>query len=226
MNWNKEDFHKFIINNEIIGFFEKPLKLKSGRMSYWYVNWRNVAEDAYLLDKLTDFLIAFVTELNLNPDCFYGVPEGGTKMGVLTQYKWAKEKNCKKGDFTISMGRAIPKEHGDPKDKFFLGVPRGNVVVLEDVLTTGGSLINTLKNLKELDLNIIAAIGLTNRSELRDDGKSVKDAIKELGINLYSLSDALDLLPIIYEKFQPGETVGKHIESYFQEYGIKEIKLV
>ena len=35
------------------------------------------------------------------------------------------------------MGRAKPKQHGSPEDKYFVGEPNGKIVVLEDVTTTG-----------------------------------------------------------------------------------------
>jgi len=227
MTWIKEDFIEFILKNEIIGFFKEPIKLKSGRLSYWYVNWRNVAEDVYLTDKLTDFILDFVKDLDLSINCFYGVPEGATKFGVICQYKWAKnQSNFKKGSYPLSMGRARPKEHGDPKDKYFLGTPSGKVVILEDVTTTGGSLLETIEKLKEIDVDIIAAIGLTNRNEIRDDHKSVEYAIAENDIKYYAMSDAIELLPKIYKKLNPGEKIGKEIEKYFTKYGIRELKLI
>ncbi|MFX0189111.1 MAG: orotate phosphoribosyltransferase [Candidatus Hodarchaeota archaeon] len=226
MNWQKEKFYDFIIENNVIGFFKEPLKLKSGRLSYWYVNWRNVAEDVYLIDKLSNFLISFVKELNLNPDCFYGVPEGATKLGIITQYKWAKgQLNYKMGAYSLSMGRAKPKDHGDPKDKYFLGNLKGNVIIIEDVTTTGGSLLETIKFLSEIDIKIIAAIGLTNRNEIRDDNKSVEEIIEENDIKYYAMSNAIDLLPIAFKKLKPGRKISEQIEEYFKKYGIKEIKL-
>jgi len=227
MRWEKELFYRFIIENKIIGFFEKPLKLKSGRLSYFYVNWRNITEDVFLIDVLTDFILSFVKNLNLNLDCFYGVPEGGTKLGLITQYKWTKSQtNYAQGIYSLSMGRAKPKEHGDPKDRLFLGVPDGNVIVLEDTITTGGSLIETLKKLLELDIKVICAIGLTNRNEFRDDGKSVETYITKMGVPFYSMSNALDLLPIAYSKFHPSELVAKKVEDYFRRYGIRELHLI
>lgn len=226
MNWQKEKFYEFIIENNVIGFFKEPLKLKSGRLSYWYVNWRNVAEDVYLIDKLSDFIISFVKELDLNPDCFYGVPEGATKLGIITQYKWAKgQLNYKMGAYSLSMGRVKPKEHGDPKDKYFLGNPKGKVIIIEDVTTTGGSLLETIKFLSEIDIKIIAAIGLTNRNEIRDDNKSVEVIIEENDIKYYAMSNAIDLLPIAFNKLKPGRKILEQIEEYFKKYGIKEIKL-
>ncbi len=228
MIWDaeKENFYNFILKCSVVGFFKEPLKLKSGRFSYWYVNWRNVAEDVYLIDVLTDYLITFVKSEGLKPDVFYGVPEGATKLGIITQYKWAKgQSNFNQGSFNMSMGRAKPKEHGDPKDKFFLGIPKGKVVILEDTTTTGDSLIHTIDKLKEFRIDIIAAISLTDRNELRDDGKSVKRVIADRDVKYYSMSEAIELLPLVYNKLKPGEFIANKIESYFKKYGIKEINL-
>ncbi len=222
MSWEsqKDKFENFIIENKVIGFFNKPIKLKSGRLSYWYVNWRNITADVYLLDKLTDYLLIFVDYLNLKPNCFYGVPEGASKLGIITQFKWArKNNNYGPGEFILSMGRGMQKEHGDPKDSFFLGIPNGKVVILEDVTTTGESLINSIKKLKELNIEIIAAIGLTNRNELRDDGKSVKEIILEEGIQYFAMSNAIELLP----NLKLNKDITKKIEEYFKKYGAKEI---
>jgi len=227
MNWQKEKFYEFIIENNVFGFFKEPLKLKSGRLSYWYVNWRNVAEDVYLIDKLSDFLISFVKKMDLNPDCFYGVPEGATKLSIITQYKWAKNhSNYNQGVYPLSMGRGKPKNHGDQKDRYFLGLPKGKVIVLEDTITTGGAFIEAIEKFLELGINTIAAIVLTNRNELRDDGKTVEKIISDKGVKFYAMSDAIELLPTIYNKLQPGEIIAKNIEKYFKKYGIKEIKLL
>lgn len=227
MTWQKKQFYDFIIENNIIGFFKEPLKLKSGRLSYWYVNWRNIAEDVYLIDNLSNYLINYVKHLELNPDCFYGVPEGATKLGIITQYKWAKIQNNYDQDvYSLSMGRGKPKDHGAPKDKFFLGVPKGKVIIIEDVTTTGGSLVDTINKLSAVNTQIIAAIGLTNRNEIRDDNKSVEDIIKEKGINYYAMSNAYELLPIVFALLKPGKEIAKHIEDYFKKYGIREIGLL
>ena len=52
MVFDQHMFDEFVLNNGVIGFFEKPITLKSGRKSNWYVNWRNVAGDAFYLLKL------------------------------------------------------------------------------------------------------------------------------------------------------------------------------
>ena len=223
MSWEteKDNFYDFIIKNNVVGFFKEPITLKSGRKSYWYVNWRTIAEDVYMLDKVSNFLLLFVKHLNLEPNCFYGVPEGATKLGVITQYKWAfSDKNIQPGKYVLSMGRGKPKDHGELKDKFFLGIPKGKVILLEDTTTTGGSMLNTIDDLIKNKVNIIAAIGLTNRNEIRDDGNTVEEAIKKKKVQYHAMSNAIDLLP----KLNPNSTIINHIENYFKKYGVSEIK--
>jgi orotate phosphoribosyltransferase len=221
MKWKKQDFYNFVLKQNVLGFFKEPIKLKSGRYSSWYVNWRNVAEDVRSIDILSDFVISFIRNLGYNPDCFYGVPEGATKLGIICQFKWAKsQSDIKNKKYILTMGRAQPKNHGDPKDRFFLGIPQGKVIILEDVTTTGNSLIETIDNLSQIDSTIIAAIGLTNRNELREDRKTVEQAVKERGINYYAMSNALDLIPYL----NPDKEVAKNIEEYFKKYGSGEIK--
>jgi len=224
MNWDniKENFYNFIIENNVIGLFKEPLTLKSGRLSHWYVNWRNISADVYLLDQLTDYLLSYIVHLNLKPNCFYGVPEGATKLGIITQFKWAKRQdNYGPKMFPLSMGRGQIKEHGDPKDRIFLGIPMGKTIILEDVTTTGDSLIKTIKNLKENNIEILAAIGLTNRNELRNDGKSVEEIVLEEDIQYYAMSNAIDLLP----KLKPEMNIAKKIKDYFKKYGTNENNL-
>jgi orotate phosphoribosyltransferase len=225
-NFNQEEFNRFVLEHNVIGFFKEPIRLKSGRTSNWYVNWRNIAEDVFLLDKLTDYVIAFTQNLGLEPDCFYGVPEGATKLGIITQHKWAKRsQNYAPGSHVLPMGRGKPKDHGAPKDKYFVGQPRGKTIVLEDVTTTGGSLLTTIDSLAEAEVPIIAAFGLTNRMELRDDGQSVQAAVESKGVPYHALSNALQLLPEAYRRLNPGETIAKAIEDEFERYGVEKLKL-
>jgi len=225
--FNQQKFNQFILENNVIGFFEEPITLKSGRLSFWYVNWRNVAQDVFLLDKLTDLVINFVEDLNLKPDCFYGVPEGATKLGILTQYKWAKKSsNFGLASHILPMGRGKPKDHGDLKDRFFVGMPRGETVILEDVTTTGSSFLETIEKLKITGVKIIAAISLTNRMEKRDDGKSVKEAVEEKGIPYFQMSNVLELLPMTHQKLKPKMEIAQKVEEEFQKYGVEKLKLL
>lgn len=225
--FDPREFSRFILENRVVGFFEREVTLKSGRKSNWYVNWRTVAADAFLTDRLSDFLIAFTSDLGIEPDAFFGVPEGATKLAVIATYKWARSSpSFAPGSNPLPMGRGRPKEHGDPKDRYFVGEPRGRTVVVEDVTTTGGSLLAALDQLSEAGAEVVAAIGLTNRMERRDDGRGVADAVAERGIAYRALSDATDFLPAAYRAFAPGEAIGRAIEGEFRRWGVKPLKLL
>lgn len=223
-DFNRSSFISFLLDNRVVGFFEKPITLKSGRKSHWYCNWRTVSNDAFLMDQLSDFLIEYVEDAGLEPDVFFGVAEGATKLGVLSTFKWAKGmKGFSKGSHSLPMGRGKPKEHGDPKDRYFVGEPRGRVVVVEDVTTTGGSLITALKGLAEAGCaNVVAAIGLTNRQELRDDGTSVADAISKMGVRYLALSSAEEFLPKAIERFKPAKEIVASLAAEFRQYGVDQ----
>ncbi len=226
MVFNQQEFNSYVLENDVIGLFEQPITLKSGRISNWYVNWRNVAGDVFLLDKLTDFVISFVKEKGIEVDTFYGVPEGATKLAVLTQFKWAKSLgNLSKGSHVLAMGRAVPKQHGAVKDKFFVGMPQGRTVVIEDVTTTGGSLLDTVDSLKQAGVNVVAVLSLTNRMEKRDDGTSVKEAVEEKGVPFFSLSNSCKLLPQLFRKLGTDQEIIKIVKEYFEKYGVEKLSL-
>ncbi|MFW9772917.1 MAG: hypothetical protein ACFFBY_00235 [Promethearchaeota archaeon] len=220
MNWEieKESFYDFIVQNNVIGFYKKPVKLKSGRLSPFYVNWRNVSEDVYLIDRLTDYMISYIEYLKLNPDCFFGVPEGATKLGIIMQFKWArKNPNYGPEKFVLSMGRGKIKNHGELKDRLYLGMPRGRVVILEDVTTTGESLVQCIEGLQHNKVNVIAAISLTNRDEVRDDDKTVEDVVQEKRVEYFSMSIITELIT----RLNLSEELSFLVDKYFKKYGVK-----
>lgn len=220
MAFDRAAFGDFVLRQNIISFKEEPVKFKSGRMGNCYVNWRVAEADAWALEKISDFVIAFAEDLGLKPDCFYGVPEGATKLGVITQYRFAAGRaDYGPGAYPIPMGRAKPKDHGDPKDRYFVGGPRGATIVLEDTVTTGGSLFETVVKLKEAGVNVIAAIVLTDRGEKRDDGTTPAEALRKETVPYYALSALPKLLPRAYETLKPSEKIRSVVEAYFKQYG-------
>lgn len=223
--FNQEEYNRFLIENKVIGFFEKPITLKSGRISNWYANCRNLLDRVGVMDRLTDFVLAFADERNISADYFYGVPEGATKLAVILNYKKGKIDNNE--NQALVIGRGKPKEHGDPKDKYFIGPAKegDKVIVIEDVTTTGGSLIDTIKHLQESNIDIIAAIGLVNRMEKRDDGKSVEKVINELNVPYFAMGSSVDLLPMARDVSKPSDSVLEEVEKHFDRYGIEPLKL-
>ena len=225
--FDQQSFDEFVVHNKVYGFFDKPITLKSGRLSHFYANWRTIVGDVRLTEILVDYVLSFVKDRSIEVDTFYGVPEGATKLGVLTQYTFARQQaGYDIGSHALSMGRAKPKEHGAPRDRLFVGAPRGKVVVIEDVTTTGGSSMAVLEFLRDAGVTVSALISLTNRMEKRDDGMAVKEAVEQTGVPFYNMSSALDILPRVYGVNNPPRTVGEAIEVEFATHGVEPLKLV
>lgn len=200
MKFDKEKYLNFILENDIVGFFDEPVKLSSGKYSNWYVNWRTVAEDVYLIDILSGFVLDYVSDLKLEVDTFFGVGEGATKLGLITQYKNAKKSDdygC--GVYSFSMGRGKVKDHGADKDRYYLGMPKGKTVVLEDVITTGGSLIDTVDNLLKNNVDVTASIVLTDRLEKGVYDVENKKSFYYNNVELHSLITSYEMLTALRE---------------------------
>jgi orotate phosphoribosyltransferase len=164
--YNHSEFLNFIKEQKIVGYFDQPITLKSGEESNWYVNWRHVTNEASTLLKTAQFILDYCKDHHLNFESFYGVPEGATKIGVaVSLLHFQNSENKKELGFPVCMGRGKPKIHGASEDKYFIGMPKGKTLVLEDVTTTGGSLFDAIDKSQGSRINIVGAISLTDRSD-------------------------------------------------------------
>lgn len=166
-----------MLKNGVLKHFDQPIRLKSGLSSHTYINWREASNQVHLIDELSDLVIAGIQKNYPDCDCIYGVPEGGSKLALISQFKWVKsfKKECAASP-SLAMGRAKPKLHGDPNDKYFIGKPSGKVVVLEDVVTTGQSLFNCLDHLKDQSINVLGVLVLTDRDLSNNVKKKIESS--------------------------------------------------
>lgn len=220
MAFDKKAFDRFVIEKGVIGFPEKPVTFVGGRVSPVYLSWRGTTSDTWSVAQIAEFVIAFAEDLGLRPECFYGVPEGATRLGLVTQYLFAsRQPDFKTGKYLLAMGRGKPKEHGDPKDRDFVLAPKGPTIILEDTTTTGMSLLQAVQKVRDAGAPIIAVITLINRGERRDDGKTVAEALAAEGIPCHSLTTLPELLPRALGADGVSEATRGAVRAYFERYG-------
>ncbi len=204
MRFNKKKFITFFVKNKGITFFDKSAKGKyTGNPSTIYFNWRTIAEDVHNLDKCADYVIQFIQDKKMNPDCFLGVPEGATKLALLLQYKWVKK--YKKNPI-LPFVRGNAKKHGTPKDRDFLGVPKGKIILIEDVVARGGAIIDTLKKLKKIKVVPYAIIALSDRTDKKSKNKLMKILHREK-IRFYSLTNQKEVVEEAVKILKPPKKV-------------------
>lgn len=232
--FDQEEFNKLVLDNDVIGLFAEQRTLKSGRKSHFYANWRRPNGDTAIKLQVANHICEvahdrFLCEKGIDVDCFLGVPQGATALAVTVQDIWAENygsRSFQPGQYVTPIGREKPKEHGAPEDRFYAQAPKGNLVIIEDVTTTGGSLIREVRKAQELsDVVVVGAIGLTNRNEVTDEGISVEQALKNLGVEYVAASNALQLLPEVCRRQNASPEIRKALEAEFREYGTQELKL-
>ncbi|HLC82163.1 MAG TPA: hypothetical protein VJH68_05900 [Candidatus Nanoarchaeia archaeon] len=233
MEFQQDLFNDLVIDHSVIQITTTPIKLKSGRESNFYVNWRNLTSDAFMVRVIADHVIKKSLDLGqihgFRPDTFYGVPEGATGLGIITQYEWASfTPNYAPGSHVISLGRKISKSHGQVQDKYFIGQPKGRTILLEDTITTASSVLAELERLEDAGIDVVAVLALTDRMQLSENNRSAREQITSRGVIYDSLSNALSVLPLAYRKLKDGPDKLKLMEKLkleFFDYGVEQLKL-
>jgi orotate phosphoribosyltransferase len=90
--------------------------------------------------------------------------------------------------------RSKPKDYGTTKSvegQIYEGM---KVVMIDDVATTGGSVVNAIKSLKDANIAIEDAYVIVNRMEGADE------ALKKLGVRLHSLTNILQITQALHEQ--------------------------
>lgn len=250
MEFDLAEYQDFVLNykspdgRNVIGFFPEKRELVSGRESFWYWNGRILLDYGNPMDKLAKFILDYCEDNNIMPDYFVNVPEGVDKLTDYLNKILGKKLNSELGGKQVKM-RANPKTgHGDPKDAYFIGpVEAGDkAVLLEDVTTTGGSVVKRLADCIEAKLNVLGTLCECNRMEKAAKGRkaervdfdmSVSDyvaSILDAGTVHYSLTDAEKILPVAFKLWTPPAGIKKAeiaagLKAEFEDHGIVPMEL-
>ena len=90
--------------------------------------------------------------------------------------------------------RNKPKEHGTTQSiegKISSGM---KIIMVDDVMTTGTSVLNGIKQLKESDLSISDVFVIINRLEGADK------ALNEMGVQIHQLTDISEISSILFQE--------------------------
>ena len=164
-------------------FFKKKITLSSGKESNFYIDVRRASlssKGSYLISNMIWELIK-----DDNIDAIGGPTLGADPIvgGVCVA---AHEQNGSIGGFLI---RKTPKKHG--QQQLIEGkelIPGMRVVVIDDVATSGGSLIQAIDVLKEQKVEIVKALAVVDRQE------GASEALAKLDCPLVSLFTKWDFI--------------------------------
>jgi len=190
-----KEFVTFLHQKEIIKFGN--FTLASGKNSSYYVDLRLVPSYPHEFRMMIKYLENQITEdIGLeNFESIVSVPTGGLVIASALAIETVKP---------LIYVRSKPKDYGTSKSvegKIHDGM---KVVMIDDVATTGGSVVNAIKSLTEVNVPVKDAYVIVDRMEGADK------ALAELGVKMHSILNILQIAEVLYEqKMIDGEVLDK-----------------
>ena len=180
-----KEFSIFLYKNNIIKFGN--FTLASGKNSSYYVDLRLLASYPHQFRKMIKNLQNLIIEKTGldNFDSLVSIPTGGLIIASALAIETIKP---------LIYVRNKPKEHGTSKSiegKTFSGM---RVIMIDDVVTTGGSVLNGIKQLKEMGLTISDVYVVVNRLG------GAKKAFDSVGVTLHQLTDIIEITKVLYQE--------------------------
>ncbi len=196
-----KEFSTFLHENEIIRFGD--FTLASGKKSSYYVDLRLIASYPHQFRKMVKFLQnEIIKDIGLDKfDSLVSVPTGGLVIASALAIETVKP---------LIYVRSKPKDYGTSKSiegKIWEGM---NVVMIDDVATTGGSVINGIKSLKEAKIKVEDAYVIVNRMEGADE------SLKEEGVTMHSITNILQITKSLHEQNLVGDDVLHKVQDQIE----------
>lgn len=133
--------------------------LASGKKSSYYINSKKAIFNSEAVQLLADVLWDMTQDLQI--DAVGGLEIGAIPLATALVHKYAMEGKPLEGFFV----RKQAKSHGS-QDRVEGVLPKGaRVAVVDDVLTTGGSLIQALEEVEKAGATVVAVLCIVDRLE-------------------------------------------------------------
>jgi len=193
-----KEFAIFLFKNNIIKFGN--FTLSSGKKSSYYIDLRLVPSFPHQFRKMIKNLQKLIIEkIGLdNFDSLVSIPTGGLIIGSALAIETVKP---------LIYVRNKPKDYGTAKSlegKILSGM---QVMMIDDVATTGTSILNGIKELKAEGLSISNACVIINRLEGADK------ILNSAGVILHQLTDILEITETLFQEKLVSEDILEEIKK-------------
>ena len=211
----KREFIQFLQSAGVLKFGD--FTAKSGRKIPYFIN-AGMIKTGNDIAKLGEFYAkAYTDKLGLKKAVLYGPAYKGISLAVSAAV--ALSKNDLNVPFFFNRKEA--KDHGE--GGIFVGYkPKAGeeVVIVEDVITAGTAIRETMEIMKTVEgIKVAACFVMVDRKE---KGKGEKGAMveieEEFGFPVYSVVDVNDIIEYLEEKPENRENVDR-IKKYLEVYG-------
>jgi len=209
---SKKEFIDFMTDAGVLTFGD--FTTKSGRKTPYFVNTGNYKTGMHI-SALGDYYAGLVVASGEQFDALYGPAYKGITLAAATASSLYRNHNI---DVPYFFNRKEAKDHGEGGSLIGYKPKDGDrIIIIEDVVTAGTSVRESLQLLKATaDVTVAALFVSVDRME-RGTGKltTLDELHKEHGINVYSIINARDIIA----SFPQGDQRIKKMENYLSEYG-------
>ena len=198
-----KEFATFLHEKGAIKFGD--FTLSSGKKSSYYVDLRMVASFPHQFRKMIKHLQNQIIEkVGLeNFDYIVSIPTGGLVIASSLAFEIVKP---------LIYVRNKPKEYGTSKSiEGFIELGK-KVLMIDDVVTTGGSMINAIESLKEAGIIVSDSFVIINRME------GATESLEAKGVKMHQLMDIFEITKILHEQNLVSNDV---LESVSKQTGSK-----
>jgi orotate phosphoribosyltransferase len=159
--------------------------LTSGKMSSFYFNLKSVTMTSEGMYHIGHVVLDKIEELGLQPKAIGGITMGADPIANATALvSYLRDKDMQA--FSI---RKEPKKHGLKLQIEGDLRAHDDVIIIDDVVTTGGSTIKAIDIAREHDLNVMAVIILVDRCEERG-----RENIEKKGVKVHAIFTVYDFV--------------------------------
>lgn len=205
-------FLQLALKHGVLKFGE--FKLKSGRISPYFFNLGLISDGAALRQLGNAYAQALLAS-GIKFDMLFGPAYKGITLVAATAIALAEAGR----EVPYAYNRKEAKDHGE--GGLIVGTkPAGRVVIVDDVLTAGTALRESIKLLRDASASPVAAVIALDRQESGPNGQSaVAEMEKEQGLSIVPLVTVQDLMAYLEQAPSVGGSL-EAIRAYQARYGV------
>ena len=208
--FSRDRFVEFLIESEVLLFGD--FELNSGRKSPYFFNLGNI-NSGEALRSLGEAYARTIIESNIKADVLFGPAYKGIPIAVSTSMALGMMGS----DVSFAFNRKETKNHGEGGNIVGADIRR-KVLILDDVLTSGKALKESIGMLNSKGADVVGALVALNRDEIDENKQSARQLLEETeGIDIISICSIKDVVTYL-EKDPERGLFAEKIRDYQSVY--------